>query len=202
MPRKFTIHRRETLFQGYFRMERLHISHDKFSGGTVGPFTREVMERGHAVVVLPYDPVSDMVILIEQFRAGAMLAGDPQPWLIESVAGIIDAGEAPEQVARREAMEEAGCVISDLVHIQDCYSTPGCMSEQAKLYVGHATIETGSGVYGIDHEHEDIRTHAIPADEAFDWLLAGKIRSAMAVIVVQWLMLNRDELRERWLASP
>lgn len=199
---RYVIHRRETLFQGYFRIDRLHLSIARFEGGVLGPFTRELLERGHAAAVLPYDPVHDAVALIEQFRPGAVLAGDPNPWLIEIVAGIIDAGEAPEQVARREAQEEAGCVLDELVHIMDCYSSPGCVSEYAEIFIGRAALDGGrfaGGVFGLSAEHEDIRTHILPFTEAWQWLIQGKIRHSIAIIALQWLALNRAALRERWL---
>jgi ADP-ribose pyrophosphatase len=197
----FTIHQRETLFQGYFRIDRLKLSIRRFDGGVLGPFQREMLERGHAVAILPYDPANDHVLLIEQFRPGPLLAGDPIPWLIEIVAGIIDSGEAPEQVARREAQEEAGCVIEDLAHILDCYSSPGCLTEHVDLYVGRAKLSGIGGEFGLADEHEDIRTHILPFDMALRWLDEGKIRHSMAIIAVQWLARHRGTLREQWLTG-
>jgi ADP-ribose pyrophosphatase len=196
-----TIHQRETLFQGYFRIDRLKLSIRRFDGGVLGPFQREMLERGHAVAILPYDPANDHVLLIEQFRPGPLLAGDPQPWLIEIVAGIIDAGEAPEQVARREAQEEAGCVIEDLAHILDCYSSPGCLTEHVAMYVGRTTLSGIGGEFGLPDEHEDIRTHILPFDMALRWLDEGKIRHSMAIIAVQWLARHRGALRDQWLTG-
>jgi ADP-ribose pyrophosphatase len=195
---RFTIHKRETLFQGYFRIDRLHLSHERFNGGVVGPFTRELLERGHAVAVLPYDPLTDHVLLIEQFRPGPIATQDPAPWLIEIVAGIIDAGEAPEQVARRETLEEAGCIMDDMVQIQECYLSPGCNSEYCTVYVGRTNLDKAGGTFGLSDEHEDIRSHVLHLDDALDWLATGKIRTAPAIMALQWLALHRDELRDRW----
>src|ERR1700761_5897012 len=115
-----TIHR-ETLFQGYFRVDRLRIKHERFAGGWSEPFTREIFDRsGRAAAVLPFDPRSDKVVMIEQFRAGVMAAGE-YPWITEVCAGIIDGNEVPEDTARREAFEEAGCTISELQKIADFY---------------------------------------------------------------------------------
>jgi len=199
---RFTVQRRETLFQGYFRLDRIHLSHDRFAGGTVGSFTREVLERGHAVAVLPYDPLTDYVLLIEQFRAGAVLNNDQTPWLIEIVAGIIDSGESPEQVARRETIEEANCALDAIVPVLEFYPTPGCCSEYCTLYVGRANLDGAGGVFGLSDEHEDIRTHVLHLDDALDWLAQGKIRTAPAIITLQWLAQNRDALRDRWLSEP
>ena len=198
---RFTVQQRETLFQGYFRMDRLHLTHDRFDGGTVGPFTREVLERGHAVAVLPYDPLTDHVLLIEQFRPGPVLAGDKNPWLIEIVAGIIDAGEAPEQVARREMLEEANCPLEDLVLVQDCYVSPGCNSETCAIFAGRANLDKAGGLFGLSDEFEDIKTHIMHLDDALEWLATGRVRTAPAIIALQWLALNRDALRDRWLSE-
>jgi ADP-ribose pyrophosphatase len=195
---RFTIHKRETLFQGYYRVDRFHLSHERFEGGTVGPFTREVLERGHAVAVLPYDPLTDHVLLIEQFRPGPVAASDPEAWQIEIIAGIIDAGEAPEQVALRESQEEANCTLDELAQIAECYLSPGCNSEYCTLYVGRTNLDLAGGVHGLSAEHEDIRTHILHLDEAMDWLALGKIRTAPAIMALQWLALHRDELRDRW----
>lgn len=195
---RFTIHKRETLFQGYFRVDRFHLSHERFEGGTIGPFTREVLERGHAVAVLPYDPLTDHVLLIEQFRPGPVAVQDPEAWQIEIIAGIIDAGEAPEQVALRESQEEANCNLDELVQVAECYLSPGCNSEYCTLYVGRTNLDLAGGVHGLSAEHEDIRTHILHLDEAMDWLALGKIRTAPAIMALQWLALHRDELRDRW----
>jgi ADP-ribose pyrophosphatase len=118
---RYTLQQCETLFQGYFRVIRLHLTHAGFRGGTIGPFTRELLERGYAAAVLPYDPLTDHVLLIEQFRPAPVANHDPEPWLLEIIAGIIESGEAPEQVARREAQEEANCTLTDIVLLHECY---------------------------------------------------------------------------------
>jgi ADP-ribose pyrophosphatase len=114
----------ETLWKGFFRMDRVRLRHRLFAGGWGQPITREVFERGHAAALLPYDPVRDEVVLIEQFRAAAMTAG-AEPWLVEIVAGIIEDGETAEDVARRETVEEAGCEVTDIVPVMDVFTTPG-----------------------------------------------------------------------------
>lgn len=194
----FHVSQCETLFQGYFRMSKLHVVHDRFEGGQLGPITREVLERGHAAAVLPYDPVRDRVLLLEQFRAGPAMAGDPQPWLIEVPAGIIESNESPEDVALREAEEEAGCAITELAHIHNCYLSPGCVSEHCSLYIGNAELAGVGGVFGLEVENENIRTHIITANEAFYWLAQGRVRNSIAIIALQWLQLHREELRRHW----
>jgi len=120
----FQLIEKTTSFQGYFRIERYRFRHKLFAGGWSGEISREVFERGHAVAVLPYDPERDAVLLIEQFRIGALAGGMPA-WQIEVIAGIIDEGETPEAVARREAQEEARCEILDLLPIYHYLASPG-----------------------------------------------------------------------------
>lgn len=191
---------RETCFQGYFRIDRYRLRHRLHGGGWSGEMTRELFERGHAVAVLPYDPAADAVVLIEQFRIGAYAAGF-SPWLIEIVAGIIDEGEAPEAVARREAREEAGCTITDLVPVHRYLSSPGGMSESVALYCGRVDSAGVGGVHGLADEHEDIKVEAVPWAEARRRLDGGEIRNSVTIIALQWLALHRDDLRRRWLGA-
>ena len=119
---------RDAVYRGYLGVDAYRMRHRRHDGGWTGEMRREVVERGHAVAVLPYDPALDQVVLIEQFRIGAHAAGWP-PWQIEIVAGIIEPGEAPEDVAMRECVEECGCRLGALVHVCDFLTSPGVMSE-------------------------------------------------------------------------
>jgi ADP-ribose pyrophosphatase len=195
-----TLHR-ETLFQGYFRLDRLHLRHERFEGGWSEPFLREIFDRGgRAAAVLPYDPKSDKLVLIEQFRPGVM-AGGEYPWITEIVAGIIDGGEAPEETARREAQEEAGCPISELLKITDYFTSPGCSSENITVYVGRTTAPEHGSIRGVRHENEDIRVMVMDAAQAISLLYANKIRDALTLIALQWFAMHHTELRGRWLVS-
>ncbi len=188
---------RKTVFQGYFRVDRYTLRHKLFQGGWSQPMTREVFERGQSVAVLLYDPAADRIVLVEQFRSGALAAG-MRPWLIECVAGIIDEGETPEDVARREAVEESGCHIGRLEPIgQFLYSTGAC-SETCRLFVGEVDSTTADGVHGLADEHEDIKVHVVPVAEAISWLDSGAINNAALQIAISWLARNHDTLRQRW----
>ena len=184
-------------FKGYFRVERYRLRHRLFQGGWSPEITREVFERGHAAAVLPYDPVRDAVVLIEQFRIGAYAAGRP-PWLREIVAGIIEKGESAEQVVRREAEEEAGCTITDLVHIADYLVSPGGTSECISVFCGRVDSRGKGGIHGIAAEHEDIRVTVAPFAEVEAMLRARQVDNATALISLQWLALNREELCRAW----
>lgn len=184
-------------FQGYFRLFTYRVSHALFGGGMSPVITRELLQRGQAAAVLPYDPVRDEVVLIEQFRIGA-LDSPHGPWMVEVPAGLIEPGEGPEDVARREAMEEAGCEIGELVLAHQCYSSPGSCDERVAVYVGRTSTQGLGGVYGIREEGEDIRVRVVSADEALEMMRSGVVDSAMPLLALQWLALNREALREAW----
>ncbi|GAB6053913.1 ADP-ribose diphosphatase [Magnetospira thiophila] len=198
----------ETLYDGYFRLERHTLRHKRFGGGWTDTFQREIFERGHAVAVLPYDPKRDEVMLIEQFRIGAHAAfrqldwfGDaPSPWLIEVVAGIVEPGETPEEVATREIVEEIGLQALDLRKIRTYLATPGGSSESLILYVARVDSAGAGGIHGLEHEHEDIRAYGVPATEAIAMVDDGRIINATAMLALEWLRHNRDSLRAEWLS--
>jgi len=192
-----TILEKTTPFRGYFRIDRYVLQHRTHDGGMTEPMPREIFERGHAVSVMLYDPIRDEVGLIEQFRIGAYAAGW-QPWLIEVVAGIIDEGETPEQVAIREAWEEAGAVITQLEPVCRYLVSPGGTTESMEIFCARVDASKLSGVHGLAHEGEDIRVFTVAADEAISWISSGKIANSMTIIALQWLALNRDRLRKKW----
>lgn len=188
---------KERKFQGYFAIDVYRLRHRTFAGGWTHEFTREIFERGHAVVVILYDPERDQIALIEQFRPGALAAGD-YPWLVECVAGIIDPGETPAQVALREAKEEAGTEPANLTHIGKYIITPGGSSETVELFCARIDAATIDGLHGLAHEGEDIRVFTVPVAEAYAMVKDGRINNSMAVIAVQWLMLEREGLKRAW----
>ncbi len=182
----------EILFEKYFRLDEYSLSHDLYGGGHSSVFTREVFERGSAVAILPYDPKRRTVVLIEQFRAGAI--GEKTPWLIECIAGIIEPDESEEEVALRESREEAGCEIKQLHRISRYYVSPGGTTEQCTLYCGITDSEGLGGIHGLAHENEDIRVDVVEVDLALQWLQEGKIVSSATIIALQWLALNESRL--------
>ena len=192
-----TIMSRETVFRGYFRVDRYLLCHRLFGGAWSRPLTREVFERGHAVAVLPYDPVRDSVVLIEQFRVGPLAAGDG-PWLLEVIAGIIEEGEVPEDVARRETREETDLNIGALEPIADCYASPGGTSERVRVFCALADVRGAGGIHGNAAEGEDIRVAVMGFEAALAALEDGRVRASPAVVGLQWLALNRTRLRTAW----
>ncbi len=197
MSNHYDIIDKSIAYDGYFKILKYRFRHGLFDGGSCEPIEREIFERGHAAAVLPYDAVTDSVVLIEQFRVGALEA--PRgPWLMEIVAGIIEPGETPESVARREAVEEAGCGIDELLPICRYFVSPGGSSEQVSLFAARARLDTVGGIHGLDHEGEDIRAHVVPFEQAMAMVADGTIHAAAPIIALQWLALNREWLRDLW----
>jgi len=184
-------------FEGFFRLERYRLRHRLFNGDWSRPIVRELFERGHAAAILPYDPIRDEVILIEQFRVGA-LAAPGGPWLLEIVAGMIEANETAEEVVKRESVEEADCVITDLIPLYDYLVSPGGTTERVALFCGRVDAMHAGGVHGAVEESEDIRVHVVTLDAALTLLKSGRINSASSIIALQWLALNRDTVQTLW----
>jgi len=197
--RKIEILERTTPFQGYFRIDQYRLRHETFAGGMSAEITREVFERGHAAAALPYDPVRDEIVLLEQFRVGAYAAGR-EPWMIEIVAGIIEEGENPEDLVAREMHEEAGLTLEALEPIGAYLMSPGGTSEMTHFFCARVDASSAGGLFGLDHEGEDIRAFVVKADEVAVLLDSGRIENAAAAIALQWFLLNRSRLRAQWAA--
>ncbi len=188
---------KSTVFQGFFRIERWQLRHKCFAGGWSEVMTRELFERGQAVVVLPYNVQTDELVLVEQFRIGAVGSGQ-SPWLLEAIAGMIEPGQSPELTARREAEEEAGIQLTELWPMLHYYSSPGGSTERIQLYLGRLTAAVTPGVFGLADEHEDIKVHLLPRATAMQLLAEGKIDNAATVIALQWLALHLADVTARW----
>ncbi len=179
----------ESLYKGFFSMNKYTLSNQLFQGGWSEEYTREVFERGNAAAVLLYDPQKQQVVFVEQFRPGA-INGDGSPWLMELVAGIIETDESPSDVVRRESVEEAGCEITRLTKICDYWVSPGGTSEKIWLYLGEIDSSQLPEFAGLECEHEDIKVHQVPIAEAFEALDNGQLNNAMSIIALQWLKLK------------
>lgn len=199
--------KKETGYNGFFTINKYTLRHRRFNGEQTRVLMRECFERGHAVGVLAYDPWRDTIILLEQFRIGAYANScseekaepdEQSPWLLEIIAGIVEPGEAQEEVAHREAFEEAGCSLLALEPIVNFYASPGGMSETTQLYCGCVNSDGIGGVHGLEEEGEDIRVIVIPYDDAVQWLKEGRLNNASAIISMQWLMQHRQELQGKW----
>lgn len=191
------LHSKKKVYKGHFVVTQYELSHATFSGQSTPVFKRELVSRDDAVALIPYDPVTDQVVLIEQFRIGAIR--EKHPWLIEIVAGLLEEGESPEQVASRETQEEIGCAVTDLLQIGEFYTSPGGLSEWVQLYIGRVNASKVPEIGGLAQEDEDIKIHVISASDIPLMLSTGEVRSAIAIIGLQWFVVNRDQLRQQWL---
>ncbi len=197
MQRDFEVVEREACFRGFYKLDRVHLRHRQFAGGMGPVIRRELFVRHDAVCVLPYDPQRDAVVLIEQFRVGAMDKAE-NPWLLELVAGLIDKDEEPEEVAHREAQEEADLILGPLWPVSRYFPSPGGSDELVHLYIGRCDSEGAGGVHGLPEEGEDIKVHVMGFADAMQAVRDGRINNAASIIALQWLALNRDEVRGMW----
>ena len=196
--KQFEIINETTAYSGFFSLKIVTLKHTLYKGGWSAPLTREVFQRGNCVAVLLYDPQNDALVIIEQFRPGALQLNDDRAWLLEIVAGSIEPGETPESVAYREAIEESGCEILDMMKINEFFTSPGGTSELLHLFCGRIDSTHIGGLHGLEEEDEDIAVRVLPFDEVYALLEAGKIISAIPIIAIQWLALHREELSQRW----
>ena len=196
----YQILERKRVFQGYFAIDQLTIKHRLFDGSWSNEIQRELFERGSVAAVLLYDPNLQKVLLLEQFRVGA-LASEKSPWMFEIVAGIIEHGESVQDVAIREAEEEAGQKISDLIEIGSYFATPGGSSERLTLYCARIDASDAEGIYGLKAEDEDIRVFTMDLEEVKKALDEGVFENATSLIALQWLLLNCEKVHKIWNIS-
>lgn len=192
--------KKETLYKGFFELNLYSFTHKLYSGEESEVVKREVFERGHAVAVLPYDPIREELVLIEQIRFPALETND-NPWLIEVVAGIVEPGEELEDVCHREAQEEAGIALTNLTKISSYLASPGACTERIHLYVAQVDATSAQGIHGLDSEAEDIKVLTVSLSQAKAWLDNGKIDNSTCIIALQWLFLNKQKLITDW-GSP
>lgn len=182
-------------YQGFFKMLTYTLKHRLFAGGWSQVFTRELFVRGDAVAAVLYDPERDLIGYIEQFRIGAMADGG-DPWCFEVIAGMVDPGETPESSMVRELKEEADFKAEKLISIGSYLSSPGGCDERIYLFCAIGSLDQGGGLYGLEHENEDIRLHIEPADAIFDRIFNDRFDNAATVISLQWLQQHRQKLRD------
>ena len=193
----------QTLYQGFFTLKRIQFKHKLFAGGESGVVTRELLIKGAASAVIAYDPKEDSVILVEQVRIGAAYYPESHrsPWLLELIAGMVEKGENPEDVALRESEEEAGIQVKNLTHCLSVWDSPGGTVERIHLFAGEVDSSQAKGIHGLAEENEDIRVHVVKREQAYQWMCEGKIDNGIAVIGLQWLQLNYAQLQQSWKCS-
>jgi len=198
--REWRIESRERVYDGFYQIDKLDLSHELHAGGRTPTFERELFVRGNVIGLLVWDRVRDEVVLIEQFRPGAMHR-PTDPWLVEVIAGMIDTEEAPVEVAVREAREEAGLELSaERLRLVSRYlASPGCSTEEVFVYLAETDLSGVGGRFGLAQESEDILVRTVPADDAIAMIDTGEVCNALSLIALQWFALYR--LREG-IGSP
>ncbi|HHX63315.1 MAG TPA: NUDIX domain-containing protein [Chloroflexi bacterium] len=195
-PHRVEILLSERVLDGFFRVDRVQLRHERFDGRMSPPMTRLLFERGDSVAVLPYDRKRDEVLLVRQFRYPAFVRGGPG-WLWEIIAGMQEEGVDPKDVARNEAMEEAGYRLGPLRHIATVYPSPGGSSERVAIYLASVTeADRVSAGGGLEESGEDIQVRMVPLDEALAMIEDGRIMDAKTVLALQYLALHRREFVE------
>lgn len=194
------VKRSETVYQGYAKVIELTVRHELFSGGVSAAITRELFVSGDAVMVIPYDVQKQTVLLIEQFRVAPLNRGE-HPWIFEGIAGRIDKDETAEDVARREAIEEAGCTLDTVERIGGFYQSPGIFAEHITYFCAKADLSDAGGIFGLDEENEDIRAIVVPLDEALEAVDENRLVSAPTALSLLWIARNRRRLTDQWLTQ-
>jgi ADP-ribose pyrophosphatase len=188
---------REPCFDGFLRLVRYRLRHSLFAGGWSPVIERERIEYLSSAAAILYDASCEKVVMVEQFRIGALECGRGA-WTLEPVGGVLTSGEDAREVVRREAMEEAGCEILDLEPIAVYHVSPGTSADRIRLFCGRVDAAMAGGVHGLREEGEDTRVAVIDLEQAIAYLSSGKIDTSSAIIAIQWLVLNRDRLRVEW----
>ena len=180
---------RESAYSGFIPVDVIHLRHRLFAGGWSETMRRELAIRPAAVGVLLYDPQHENLVMVKQFRTG-IIGADQSPWMLEIVAGLADPDEAPIDVVRREAREEANCEITEAIPICEYFNSPGWCDEKINLFCAVADSTALQGIHGLDDEHEDILIVTVPLADAVEMIHNGEINNAMSIIAIQWLQLN------------
>ena len=197
LPSDVVVEQRHYPYANFFAVEDYDLSFRRFDGTMSQTVSRAVFISGDAVTVLPYDPLRDRVLLIEQFRAGPFARGDANPWQLEAIAGRIDPGETVEDAVRREAVEEAGLDLGALLPVAGYYPTPGAKSEFLYSFVALCDLPDGcAGVFGVASEAEDIRGHLVSFDALMALLASGEASNGPLVLTALWLQRERGRLRK------
>ncbi len=183
-------------YAGFFRLDTFNVSYPRFDGSQNTVLDRAAFVAYDAALVLPYDPERDLVLLVEQMRYGPLLRGDPHPWVLEPIAGLVDAGEDPVETARREAVEEAGLDLQDIRPMMKVYPSPGYSTEFFHCFLAICALDrTLEGTHGLASENEDIRTHVVSFERAMDLLDSGEINLGPLAMMLLWLGRKREGFR-------
>lgn len=186
---------RERRYSGFFKLDAVTVKHALYRGGMSDEILREVIVREDAVGVLLYDPELDSLLLIEQIRV-PLIGESSTPWTIEIVAGLIEEGESPDEVAKRETQEEAGIELEQLIPIQNYFSSTGGSNERMHLFLGLCSLANAGGIYGVAAEGEEIRAFVLKRDEAFTLLERGMLDNASTLVAMLWFQIHYHRFKK------
>ena len=189
MKLKYKIINKKNLYSGFFSLNKYEFIHEKHNGEWTSAVEREIFSGAHVSTLLPYDPIKKEIILIQQFRAGALSRYD-ENYLLEIVAGIVDEGENPEQTAIRECFEETGCEVKQIHPVQSYFPAPGSSESYYHLYLGEIQAFDGERIKGLEKENEDILVKSFKIDEVRQMLKEKKIMNGLTLIALQWFFLE------------
>ena len=193
MNSEYKINYKKKLHDGFFKLHEINFNHKKHSGKWNLEVIREVFGGAHVATVLPYDPIKKKIVLLKQFRAGA-LKRNHDPILIEIVAGIIDKDENPSDAAKRECIEETGCNVKKIQKIYSYYPAPGSSESYYHFFLAEIDSFEGEKIFGQEHENEDILVKAYSVDEVKKLLLNQKIINGVTIMALQWFFLNNFKI--------
>lgn len=182
-------------YLNYFAAREVDLQFRRRDGTMSRVVNRGALIMGEASAVLPYDPVQDKVLVIRQFRAPLYMGGARSPWIREPVAGMVDAGETPEDAARREAMEEAGLTLRHLECVGPSHASPGALADRLVLFIGLTDLTDLAAGGGVDSEEEDIAREILSFDALMQGIDSQAFRNLPLIALALWLARHRDRLR-------
>jgi len=189
MKLKYKIINKKNLYSGFFGLNKYKFIHEKHNGDWTDTVEREIFSGAHVSSLLPYDPVKEEIILIQQFRAGILSRYD-EDYLYEIVAGIIDGDEKPQETAKRECFEETGCKVKKIIPIQAYFPAPGSSESYYHLFLGEINSFDGERIKGLESENEDILVKSFKINDVRNMLKKKKIKNGLTLIAIQWFFLE------------
>jgi ADP-ribose pyrophosphatase len=188
----------EVVWDGRFPVQRVRFRYRRRDGSLSGPLNWELWRRGQGVIILPWDPVTDRIAMIEQFRLPALAAGE-DPIMTELPAGLLDSGEDPVACARRELEEETGLTCRRVERIGTFMTIPGGSDERIHCHVVQVSLDgVAGGSGGLASECEETVVVVLDAAEAFAMVADNRVRNAPAALSLLWLQVNHARLKAEW----
>lgn len=195
------ISKRERLHDGYRKIDRYSFTHRSMNPDAdawLPDMQREMCRMSEVAVVLLYHPESDSVLLSRQFRLGAVLRSEDDPFMIECAAGCVDDDETPEQAARRESFEETGAEVVDIEYIGHGFPSAGSTDEECYFYCARIAAIPAQRYHGLAEEGEEIETFTVKTDEIAALIDHNKVHNSNALILLNWFLRHHARLRAKW----